>query len=116
MAQGKRFWRRKMAERLARRIADEPTDEQVDEAYTLVNRLCRLASDNERNTERDNDARWWQGDRFQRMHERNSARWAEREKEIRALFGKYGCHIDWPGVYPCINADEGGTIDIWEMW
>ncbi len=116
MTQGKRFWRRKMAERLAKRIADEPTEAQVSEAYRLVNRLCRLANDNERNTERDNDSAWhankWRVAKLDRIEER----WAEREKEIAALFRPYRCYIDWPGVYPCINADEGGTIDIWEMW
>lgn len=115
MAQGKRFWRWKMAERLAKRISDEPTDEQVGEAYRLVGRVCRLANDNERNCERDNDERWQHGYLLKRL-ERIEERWEEREKEINALFGKYRCHIDWPGLYPSIVADEGGDIDIWEMW
>lgn len=114
--QGKRFWRRRMAERLAKRIADEPTEGQVDEAYRLVNRICRLANDNERNCERDNDSAWQEVAWRKRKLDRIEERWAEREREIAGLFRPYRCYIDWPGAYPCINADEGGTIDIWEMW
>ena len=121
--QGKRFWRRRMAERLAKRKRriegrndDEATYEEIEEAYRLVNRICRLANDNERNTERDNDsyrhANKWRAAKLDRIEER----WVEREKEIAELFKPYGCYIDWPGIYPSINADEGGTIDIWEMW
>lgn len=114
MAFTKTYWRNKMAERLAKRIADEPSAAQIEEAKRLVWRLCRLANDNERNCERDNDERW------QRFHaaklERIEERWIEREREINGLFGKYGCHIDWPGLYPSIVADEGYDIDYWEMY
>ena len=122
MAQTKRFWRWKMAERLAqrkRRIegrnADEATYEEVEEANRLVWRLCRLANDNARNIERANDPRM-EREWFAKKVDRIEERWAEREREIAALFVPYGCYIDWPGAYPCINADEGGEIDIWEMW
>ena len=123
MAQGKRFWRWKMAERLAKRKRriegrndDEASYEEIEEAYTLVNRLCRLANDNERNCERDNDSAWQEVEWRRRKLDRIEERWVEREKEIVVLFGPYGCSIDWPGLYPSIVADEGGDIDIWEMW
>lgn len=123
MAQTKRFWRWKMAERLAKRKRriegrndDEATYEEIEQANKLVWRLCRLANDNERNTERDNDSAWQETPRLKAKLERIEERWEEREKEINALFGKYRCHIDWPGLYPSIVADEGGDIDIWEMW
>ena len=123
MAQSKRFWRWKMAERLAKRKRqiegrndDESTYEEIEDANRLVWRLCRLANDNMRNAERDNDSAWQETPRLKAKLDRIEERWAEREREIAALFKPYGCYIDWPGIYPCINADEGGTIDIWEMW
>ena len=114
MAMSKTYWRRKMAERLAARLDGGMTVANVDEAERLVWRLCRLANDNARNCERDNDPRM-QNASFARRQERVEERWIEREKEIAGLFGKYGCRIDWPGCYPSITADEGFTLDIWEM-
>ena len=58
MARTKTSWRWQMAERLAKRMSDEPTIEEIEEANHVVWRLCRLANDNERNCERDNDERW----------------------------------------------------------
>lgn len=112
--QGKRYWRRIMANRLCKRVFDKPTEQQVDAAYVLVNRLCRLANDNERNCERDNDPRW------QLYHaaklERIENRWIEREREIAEQFKLYRCRIEWPGLYPSICTDDSGDIDIWEMY
>lgn len=105
---GKMKMRRVSAEILAERIYERPTEEQIAEAYHLINRLACLAHDNETRVERDNDARYWQGDRFQRMHERFTDRWIERAKEIGALFEKYGCKVTWPGVYPTVDCIETG--------
>ena len=96
------------AEMLAERVNENPTDEQVEKAYHLINRLACLAHENETNTERDNDAFYWNGDRFQRMHERNVERWMERAEEIDALFGEYGCKVTWPGIYPTVDCIETG--------
>lgn len=112
----KGYWRYKMAEKLAKRIADEPTPQQVYDAKKLVWRLCRLATDNERNCERDNDPAWMQNPRLAAKQERVEERWIEREKEISGLFAAYRCTVEWPGIYPSIRADEGYDIDIWEMW
>lgn len=116
MRQTKTYWRWRMAERLAKRIYAEPTESQVDEANDLVWRLCRLANDNERNCERDNDERWMLNPYRRAKLERIEERWLEREKEINGLFAKYGCSIYWPGLYPSIKDAEGHDIDIWEMY
>ena len=100
--------RRVSAEILAERIHEQPTEAQVDEAYHLINRLARLAHDNEMRCERDNDERFWRGDRLQREHERWSDRWMERAEEIEGLFGKYGCKVTWPGIYPTVDDIETG--------
>lgn len=112
----KHQWRWKMAERLAKRVNDEPSIEEVRKANRLVWRLCRLANDNERNCERDNDERWMLNPRLCAKQEHIEERWCEREKEINELFAKYGCSIDWPGLYPSIKCTEGYDIDIWEMY
>ena len=107
----KRKMRRISAEMLAERVYEHPSVEQVDEAYHLINRLAKLAHDNETNTVRDNDERFWRGDRLQLMHERNTDRWMERAKEINGLFAKYGCKVTWPGIYPTVDDIEtGGNV------
>lgn len=116
MARTKTSWRWQMAERLAKRVSDEPTHEEISEANHLVWRLCRLANDNERNCERDNDERWMTSPYLCKKQDRIEERWCEREREINGLFAKYRCSIEWPGLYPSIKADEGYDIDIWEMY
>lgn len=105
---GKRIMRRLSAETLAARIYEHPTENQVDEAYHLINRLARLAHDNETRCERDNDERFWRGDYLQRKHERFTDRWMERAEEIEGLFAKYGCEVTWPGIYPTVDDIETG--------
>lgn len=100
---GTRKCRKVAAERLAERIYDNPTEQQIDEAYHLINRLACLAHDNERRSERDNDATYWQGDWRQREHERFTDRWMERAEEIEGLFAKYKCKVEWPGIYPTVD-------------
>ena len=106
---GKRAIRWKAAEALAMRKQErsgkspESTYEEVEKAYHLVNRLARLAHDNETRCERDNDIRYWQGDRLQRRHEKFTERWLERADEIESAFGEYGCHVSWPGIYPVVE-------------
>lgn len=105
---GKRKMRWTSAHILAERIYDVPTDEQVDEAYHLINRLAKLAHDNEVRCERDNDERYWRGDWLQKKHERWTDRYCERADEIEGLFAKYGCKVEWPGVYPTVDDIETG--------
>ena len=131
MAHTKRYWRWKMAERLATRKrrmegrnADEATYEEIEEANNLVWRLCRLANDNERNAERDNDSTWQETPRLKAKLDRIEERWIEREREISSLFeSEYGCKVDWPGCYPTVYAinderfgPDAGMLDICEMY
>ena len=105
---GKRKMRRVSAEILAERVCDNPSEEQIDKAYHLINRLACLAHDNEVRATRDNDERYWRGDRLQRKHERFTDRWIERAEEIDGLFAEYGCKVTWPGIYPTVDCIETG--------
>lgn len=105
---GKRYMRWVSARILAERIYEDPTGQQLDDAYHLINRLARLAHDNETRCERDNDERFWRGDRLQKAHERFSDRWCERADEIEGLFAKYKCKVEWPGIYPTVDDIETG--------
>ena len=116
MAKTKTEWRWEMAMRLAKRMYENPSDFDLEVANHLVWRLCRLANDNVRNCERDNDPRWMENPRMAAKQERIEERWCEREREIDALFAEFGCSLVWPGLYPSIRADEGYDIDIWEMY